>query len=88
MKKFILGCVLMICGIMGGTGWIIAYALLLGSNSWISIIESIYAIGKVSPDIYIAIIFYAFFIIGLAITIDNLMEDKRKYSNKNNKIFS
>ena len=27
MKKFIFGCVLMLCGIIGGTGWLIASAI-------------------------------------------------------------
>lgn len=27
MKKFIIGCFLMLCGIIGGTGWVIAYTI-------------------------------------------------------------
>lgn len=30
MRKFIFGCVLMLCGVIGGTGWLIGRALLGG----------------------------------------------------------
>ncbi len=81
MKKIILGCTLMLCGVIGGTGWIIAYVLRLASYSsgWISVMESFNETGRLSSDIYIAFIFYIIAVIGLGIAVYSF-KDSNKHS--------
>lgn len=83
MKKIILGCTLMLCGVIGGTGWIIAYVLRIGlewnPNMFGSVMECSYELGR-SSDIYIAIIFYIVAVIGLVVAVNSIMGDNNKHS--------
>lgn len=83
MKKIILGCTLMLCGVMGGTGWIIAYVLRLGlttaTDPYGSVMKCFHEMGR-SSDIYIAIIFYIVAVIGLVVAVNSIMGDNNKHS--------
>ena len=72
MKKMIFGCALMLCGIIGGTGWLIAYASLVQPGAWSSLLNILSRI-----DGWILLFFYTVAIIGLIIATENLKEEKR-----------
>ena len=82
MKKIILGCTLMLCGVIGGSGWIIAYVLRLGlttaTDPYGSVMKCFHEMGR-SSDIYIAIIFYIIAVIGLGIAVYSF-KDSNKHS--------
>ncbi len=71
MKKLIFGCVLMLCGAICGTGWIMAYTSLVQPGAWSSIMN---IFGR--PDGYIVILFYIMAIVGAITAIKALKEDK------------
>ena len=75
MKKMIFGCSLMILGIIGGTGWIIAYALMADFGIVSSATDIFPIIGKGRIDGYIVMIFYIISIIGMCIAGKSLVED-------------
>ncbi len=72
MKKIIFGCVLMLCGAICGTGWIMAYTSLVQPGAWSSITN---IFGR--PDGYIVILFYILAIAGAVIAIKAMREDKK-----------
>lgn len=72
MKKLIFGCVLMLCGIIGGTGWLIASASIVQGGAW-STVLNVFDFG--SPECYIIILFYALAIVGTVVAIKSLKED-------------
>lgn len=74
MKKFVFGCVLMLSGIIGGTGWLIAHALIIVSEP--SAFYIFLGTGARRIDGYIVMIFYIIAIIGAVLSANNLNEDK------------
>lgn len=76
MKKLIFGCTLMLCGIVGGTGWLIAYASLVQPGAWSTLLNILPFIGFGRPDSWIVLLFYAVAAAGAVIAIRNLKEEK------------
>lgn len=75
MKKLIFGCMLMLCGAICGTGWLIAYSNLVQPGAWSSILNMFPIIGFGRLDGYIVILFYVISIIGLVISLQALKEE-------------
>ncbi len=73
MKKFIFGCILMLCGVIGGTGWLIAKMLLVQPGAW-STVFGIFHVGDLEG--YIVMVFYIIAIVGMVIAIKSMREDK------------
>lgn len=69
MKKFIFGCVLMICGMIGSSAWLIAKVLLVEPGAW-STVLNIFDFGRV--DCYIILFFYLVTIFGALIAVKEL----------------
>lgn len=71
MKKLIFGCSLMICGMIGAVGWLIASMLLVDRGAWSSV-------SNVFSDIYglIIIFFFLLVIIGAVIGLKALKEKR------------
>ena len=69
MKKFILGCVLMLCGIIGGTGWLIASVSTVQGGAW-STVFNVFYFRK--PEAYIIVLFYVLSAAGTAIAVREL----------------
>ena len=73
MKKLIFGSVLMLCGIIGGTGWLIARVSIVQSGAW-STVLNVFDLGR--PECYVIILFYALAVVGTVVAIKALKEDK------------
>ena len=71
MKKFIFSCVLMLCGIIGGTGWLLASVSIVQGGAW-STILNVFDFG--APECYIILLFYAIALIGTIMAIRELKE--------------
>lgn len=67
MKRMIFGCALMLCGIIGFTGWIGACTNIRGYSRVLSCVEGI--------DIAIVAIFIIVFFVGLLLSINELRND-------------
>lgn len=63
MKKFVFGCILIMAGIIGGTGWLIAYAC-LRPNSNPSLLQIITS-PLINYDGNVILFFYIIALIGL-----------------------
>ena len=72
MKKLILGCALMLCGVIGGTGWLIARASIVEGGAWSTLLNA-FDFGDV--ECYIILLFYALAIVGTIIAIKATKED-------------
>ncbi len=75
MKKFIFGCVLMLCGAICGTGWIMAYTSLVQPGAWTSVTNIFPIIGFGRFDGYIVMLFYILAAVGSIIAIKAMGED-------------
>lgn len=64
MKNLIFGCVLMLCGVIGGTGWLIACASVVQPGAWSSVLH-IFALSN--SECYIILFFYALAVAGAVI---------------------
>ncbi len=73
MKKLIFGCVLMLCGIIGGTGWLIASVSIIQGGAW-STILNVFAFGDI--ECYIILLFYTLAVFGAIVATKALKEDK------------
>ena len=73
MKKLIFGCILMLCGIIGGTGWLIASASIVQGGAW-STVLNVFGFGR--PECYVIILFYARAVVGTVVATKALKEDK------------
>lgn len=73
MKKLIFGCALMLCGIIGGTGWLVASASIVQGGAW-STVLNVFDLSGI--ECYIILLFYAFAVIGTVIAAKALKEDK------------
>ena len=73
MKKLIFGCTLMLCGIIGGTGWLIASASIVQGGAW-STVLNVFSFGKTEG--YIIILFYVLAVVGVVVATKALKEDK------------
>lgn len=71
MKKLIFGCVLMLCGIIGGTGWLIASASIVQGGAW-STVLNVFDFGD--PECYIILLFYAIAVIGTVMAVREVKE--------------
>ncbi len=78
MKKFIFGCVLMICGTVIGSSWLIAYTSLIKPGAWTSFFPIITTIGFNRVEGYIIVISYLLAIVGTIIAIKSMRDDKKK----------
>ena len=76
MMKLIFGCVLMMVGVIGGTGWLIAYSNLVHPGGWVSLFDIFEGIGYGTADKYIILLFYAIAIIGIIISTRSLKDDE------------
>lgn len=72
MKKLIFGCVLMLCGVIGGTGWLIAEASLVEKGAW-STVLNVFDFCRL--ECYIILLFYALSFAGAFISIKALREN-------------
>lgn len=73
MKRLIFGCALMLCGIIGGTGWLIASASIVQGGAW-STVLNVFDFGDV--EAFIILLFYALAVVGTVVAIKALKEDK------------
>ena len=73
MKKLIFGCALMLCGIIGGTGWLIASASIIQEGAW-STVLNVFDFGGI--ECYIILFFYVLAVIGIVVAAKALKEDK------------
>ena len=72
MKKFILGCTLMLVGAICGTGWIVAHCCACVEPSAWSTVMNIFS----DKDGVVALAFYLIAIIGTVIAIKDLKSNK------------
>lgn len=73
MKKLIFGCVLMLCGIIGGTGWLIASVSIVQGGAWSTVLN---VFNFARTECYIIILFYALSVVGTVVATKALKEDK------------
>lgn len=73
MKKLIFGCALMLCGIIGGTGWLIACTSIVQGGTW-STVLNVFNFGR--TECYIIILFYVIAVVGTVVATKTLKEDK------------
>ena len=64
----------MLCGIIGGTGWLIASASIVQGGAW-STVLNVFEFRDIEP--YIIILFYAIAVVGTVVAIKALKEDKQ-----------
>lgn len=77
MKKFIFGCVLMLGGILGGTGWVLSRAIMASSLGWDSLSHLFdFGLNNWWAERFFIIAFYIIAVIGAVIAIKALKEDK------------
>lgn len=76
MKKFIFGCILMVSGILGGTGWVLARASMAASLGWASLSHLFSFSSDWWAEQFFIIAFYSIAIIGAVIVLKTLKEDK------------
>lgn len=76
MKKLILGCTLMLCGVIGGTGWLIAAGSLVEKGAWSSILNLFPLIGFGRPEGYVVLLFYVVAVVGAVLAIQAWKSDK------------
>ena len=77
MKKFILGCIMMLCGIIGGTGWLVAYSNIVQAGVWRTMLNLFPIIGFGRVDGYIVMLFYIVAIVGAFIAFKSLKEENK-----------
>ena len=77
MKKLIFCCVLMLSGVLGGTGWVLARAIMASAHGWESL-SHLFSFGLNSwgAERFFIAVFYALAIIGTVIAIKAIKEDK------------
>ena len=69
MAKLIFGCALMLGGIIGGTGWLIAVACLTEAGAWSSLFNLFPVLGFGLLDGYVVLLFYAIAVVGAVIAV-------------------
>ena len=72
MKKLILGCTLILSGIIGGTGWLMDHAC-RQANSYPSLIDSL-----TGSDGSVIVLFYAAALIRIILCIADVIDGKKK----------
>ncbi len=73
MKKFLFGCVLMICGMIGSSAWLIAKVITVEPGAW-STVLNVFDFGR--ADGYIILLFYLVAMIGAVIAVKEVKKDK------------
>lgn len=77
MKKFIFGCVLMLGGIFGGTGWVLSRAVMASSRGWDSLAHLFsFGLDNWWTERFFITVFYLIAAIGAVIMIKALKEDR------------
>lgn len=67
MAKLVFGCALMLGGIIGGTGWLIAVACLTEAGTWSSLFNLFPVLGFGLLDGYVVLLFHAIAVVGAVI---------------------
>lgn len=75
MRRFIFGCILMICGMIGGTGWLIAYAIIAGTGAMPSLTVLFSLIDYGIIEGYIVSAFYIIAVVGAVLAVLNLRDE-------------
>lgn len=72
MKKLIFGCALMLCGVIGGTGWLMATVSLAERGAWSTVLN---VFRFECPECYVILLFYALAVFGAYLGIKALKEN-------------
>lgn len=72
MKKLIFGCALMLCGVMGGTGWLMAAVSLAERGAW-STVLNVFDFSR--AECCVILLFYALAVFGAYLGIKALKEN-------------
>lgn len=73
MKKLIWGCALMLSGIIGAVGWMLARIMLVQDGAWSTVLR---IFDFTEPECYIIILFYMIALAGAVIAVRALKEKK------------
>lgn len=77
MKQFVFGCILFICGIFGGTGWVLARAIMASAHGWVDLGHLfVFGLRDWGVERFFIIAFYLIAVIGAVIAIKSIKEDK------------
>ena len=76
MKRLLFGCTLMLCGILGGSAWLLARTSLAAPGAWSSAANMLPGIGYGGFDGVMVLLFYVIAVIGLVQAIRGLKSDK------------
>lgn len=79
MRRFIFGCILMICGTIGGTGWLIAYAIIAGAGAMPSLTVLFSLIDYGIIEGYIVSAFYIIAVVGAVLAVFNLRDEDKSF---------
>ena len=73
MRRFIFGCILMICGTIGGTGWLIAYAIIAGAGAMpsLTVLFSLIDYGIIEG--------YIIAVVGAVLAVFNLRDEDKSF---------
>lgn len=72
MEKLIFGCALMLCGVIGGTGWLMAAVSLVEKGAW-STVLNVFDFSR--AECYVILLFYALAVFGAYLGIKALKEN-------------
>lgn len=78
MKKLVFGCALMLLGAICGTGWILAWCVIVGPNTpidWTFPVATILNVLWGRLDFFIALLFYAISVCGACIALNALKRE-------------
>lgn len=73
MKKLIFGCALMLCGVIGGTGWLIACASIVQPGAWSTVLH-VFSLSN--SEFYIILFFYALAVAGAVVAASAVKSSK------------
>ena len=68
---------MMLCGIIGGTGWLVAYSNIVQAGVWSTMLNLFPIIGFGRVDGYIVMLFYIVAIVGAFIAFKSLKEENK-----------
>ena len=77
MRQFIFGCILFICGVFGGTGWVLARAIMASAHGWVDLSHLLlFGLDDWNLERFFIISFYLIAVIGAVIAIKAIIEEK------------